>query len=140
MLLMIGVIPFQVAPLNATGYDHSHATSFAEKQVLGTLAPLEYTGEGPESWTINGVLFPHKFGGLDYLTLLYQTRQSGTPQYMMRGDGLLMGWVVIERVTERSSYLQANGVGKVINLDVSVRRAKPPGAAEYFSALLGLFS
>ncbi len=44
----------------------------------------------------------------------------------MRGDGALMGWVVIEKVTERSTYLDAKGVGRVIDVDIHVKRSSSP--------------
>jgi len=53
----------------------------------------------------------------------------------MRGDGALMGWVNILSVTERASYLGRNGVGKVIDVDITVKRASAPSAGSFFSLL-----
>ena len=58
----------------------------------------------------------------------------------MRGDGAQMGWVVIEKVDERSTYLDAKGVGQVIEIDISVKRSSKPSNGSYFSLLSGLFS
>ena len=135
MLMMIGPVRFEIAPLNATGFDHGHEAGFAEKPVLGTMPPLEFVGAGPESWTINARLFPHKFGGLGDLERLAQTRASGLPQYMMRGDGSLMGWVVITQVSEKWSYLDARGLGRVIDVTITVQRCQGPSAGAYFSIL-----
>jgi uncharacterized protein len=140
MLMMIGPVRFEIAPLNATGFDHGHEAGFAEKPVLGTRPPLEFVGAGPESWTINARLFPHKFGGLGDLERLAQARASGLPQYMMRGDGSLMGWVVITQVSEKWSYLDAKGIGRVVDVTISVQRCQGPSAGAYFSILSGLFS
>lgn len=139
MLMSLGPIQFEVLPFNATEYDHSHESSFAEKPVLGTRQPLEWVGEGTEGWTIKAKLFPQRFGGLGDLEKLYQARASGRPQYLMRGDGAQMGWVVIDRVTERSSYLDAGGVGKVIDVDIAVRRADAPPDDLYFSIFAEAF-
>lgn len=135
MLMMLGPVQFEVVPFNTDGYGHGHEASFAEKPVLGTRPVLEFVGEGPESWTIRAKLFPEQFGGMSQLEMLYQARASGRPQYLMRGDGALMGWVVILSVNERSSYLAGNGVGKVIDVDISVKRCGSPNAGSFFSLL-----
>lgn len=140
MLLMIGPVRMKVAPFNVTEYTQTRETSFVVKPVLGGREPMEYVGEGAATLEVTGKLFPEKFGGASSLTVLNLARASGSPQWLMRGDGGLMGWVVIESVTERSSYLDANGVGRVIDVDISLRRVGAPLAATFFSALAGLFA
>lgn len=135
MLMMLGPVQFEVLPFNTDGYGHGHETGFAEKPVLGARPVLEFVGEGPESWSIKARLYPEKFGGMGQLEMLYQARASGRPQYLMRGDGAVMGWVNILSVSERASYLGANGVGKVIDVDISVKRCGRPGAGSFFSLL-----
>jgi phage protein U len=140
MLMSLGPIRFEVYPFNATEYGHDHETSFVEKPVLGARPTLEWVGEGSESWSITAKIFPHKFGGLGDLKKLYQARAAGRPLYLMRGDGSQMGWVVIERVTERSSFLDARGIGRVIEIDIAVRRAAKPSNGNFFSVFSGVFS
>ena len=140
MLMSLGPIRFEVYPFNATEYDHGHESGFVEKPVLGARPPLEWVGEGTESWSIRAIIFPHKFGGLGDLKKLYQARAAGRPLYLMRGDGAQMGWVVIERVAERSSYLDAEGIGRVIDLDIAVRRTGKPSNGSFFSLFSEMFS
>jgi phage protein U len=140
MLMTLGPIRFEVYPFNATEYEHGHESSYVEKPVLGTRPPLEWVGEGAESWSIKARIFPHRFGGLGDLKKLYQARAAGRPLYLMRGDGAQMGWVVIERVSERSSYLDAEGIGRVIDVDIAVRRAAKPSNGSFFSVFSGMFS
>ena len=139
MLMTLGAVTFEVYPFNATDVDHKHESSFAEKPVVGAMPGLEWVGEGPETWAIKGKIFPYKFGGLADLEKLRQARRSGLPQYMMRGDGALMGWVVIESVSEASSYLSAVGVGKVVEIDISLRLTSRPSNGAYFSTLAEAF-
>jgi phage protein U len=140
MLMTLGPIKFEVYPFNATEYGHDHETTFVEKPVLGARPPLEWVGEGAEGWSITAKIFPHRFGGLSDLKKLYQARAAGRPLYLMRGDGTQMGWVVIERVSERSSYLDAHGIGRAIEVDISVRRAAKPSNGNFFSVFSGMFS
>ena len=139
MLMMIGPVRLKIAPFNVTEYSQTRETAFVAKPVLGGREPLEYVGEGPATVNVTGKLFPEKFGGLSSLEVLNAARASGIQQWLMRGDGGMMGWVVIERVTERSSYLDRNGVGKMIDVEIGLRRVGIPLAATFFSALAGLF-
>ncbi len=135
VLLMIGPIRLEVAPFAVMDYQRGAETSFAEKAVIGASPVLEWTGDGAETWTIRGRLFPERFGGEGSLTELDAVRRSGRPQYLMRGDGRVMGWVVIERVSERSTHLDRRGVGKMIEVDITVRRVRRPAAGLYFSLM-----
>lgn len=139
VIMALGPVQFEIAPFSATEYDHGHAAAFAEKPVLGAAMPLEWVGQGSETWTIKAQLFPHKFGGLDDLQKLYQVRQAGRPVYLMRGDGKPVGWVVVENVTERSTYLDGQGIGKSIQVDIAVKRSSGPSGGSYFSIFSGLF-
>ena len=139
MLMMLGPVQFDVVPFNTSDYSRGHEAGFAEKPVLGTRPPLEFVGEGPETWTIKAKLFPEKFGGMGQMELLYQARSSGRPQYLMRGDGAVMGWVVIVSVQERATYLDRKGVGKVIEVDISVKRCGSPSSGSFFSLMADIF-
>ena len=140
MLLMIGPVRMKVAPFNVTSYTQTRETAYVAKAVLGGREPMEYVGEGPATVSVSGKLFPEKFGGQSSLTVLNLARASGTPQWLMRGDGGMMGWVVIEAVKERSTFLDADGVGRVIDVDIELRRVGIPLAATFFSALAALFT
>lgn len=140
MLMSLGPIRFEVYPFNPTEYDHGHESGFVEKPVLGARPPLEWVGEGAESWSIKARIFPQRFGGLDDLKKLYQARAAGRPLYLMRGDGAQMGWVMIEKVAERSSYLDLQGIGRVIDVDIAVRRSAKPSNGSFFSLFSGMFS
>ena len=140
MLMSLGPIKFEVYPFNPTEYGHDHEAAFVEKPVLGARPALEWVGEGSESWSIRARIFPHRFGGLGDLKKLYQARAAGRPLYLMRGDGAQMGWVVIDKVSERSSYLDPRGIGKMIDVDISVRRSAKPSNGSFFSVFSGVFS
>jgi phage protein U len=140
MLMMVGPVMFRVAPFNLTEYSHTHGGNFVEKPVMGARQPLEWTGQGTETWNLNAKLFPERFGGSSSLAVLSAIRASGLPQFMLRGDGSLMGWVVVESVTERATMLASNGVGKVIDVTIGLKRSQAPTPAGYIAALSGLFS
>lgn len=138
MLYQLGALAIQVAPFNAHEVSETGEAEYAVKPVVGREPPLEFVGEGGNEMTISGRLFPGEFGGLTELELLRQMRVSGKPQYLMRGDGRALGWWAISSVAANSRYLDRRGVGKLIEVTISLRRAQTPSASAFFSLMAGL--
>ena len=138
MLMALGPVTFEINPFNPRTTVRSTSASWVEKSVVGRRPPLEFTGDGPETIKIDARLFPEKFGGLSSLATLDTMRASGVPHFLMRGDGSPLGWFVVEQVTEKSTYLDAHGVGRAIEVDITCKRADAPGAQGYMAALLSL--
>jgi phage tail protein len=122
MLYQLGNVQFEIWPLNMQEVDRGTEATFAEKPVVGRRPPLEFVGEGPEVYSLRAVLFPERLGGLSTLDTLQSQKQSGRAYPFMRGDGRALGHFVIERVHERSTYIGADGVGRVIEVDIEIKR------------------
>lgn len=138
MLYQLGALSIRVAPFNVSDVSRSGDTDFVFKPILAAEPPPEWVGEGSNTVDLSGQLLPRKLGGLAELELLHQMRASGLPQFLMRGDGTPMGWMVILSASERSSYLDAQGVGQVISVSIKLRRAGRPSAGSFFSIISGL--
>jgi phage protein U len=46
----------------------------------------------------------------------------------MRGDGTPFGWYKIVNITERSSFLDRDGVGRMVDFDLNLRLVKKTNA------------
>ena len=138
MLAQIGSVSFELLPLNIDGVSHEAAGDYAEKPVMGRRPPLEWVGEGPETYSLRGKLFPQKFGGLDEMEALHSMRRAGLAQPFMRGDGLALGWYVIDKLSEQSSYLDPQGIGRVIEFSASLKRSDGVGGDSVYSIVAGL--
>lgn len=140
MLFQLGTVTFEVFPVNVTGHDRDTGADFAAKDIMGGMRSLEFTGEGDETRSFDGVIFPDKFGGLSTLDELDNLRKSGNGQILVRGDGKNLGWWVIEKVREKSTFLARDGVGKQIDFSISLRKSPKPSPAQYLRTLLRLFA
>jgi len=138
MLLQIGPLQFDIAPMNAHQITRERDTDYARKEVIGRRKIYEHVGEGDDKLTIIGKLFPFKSGGSGALQLLHTLRETGTAQYVMRGDGYVMGWFVITKVGEVHQHLSTDGVGQQIDVTILIERADSPGAVAAFASLFGL--
>lgn len=138
MLACVGPVTFEILPFNLTGWSENEETSFVEKEVVGARKPLEWVGEGPATWSLTAKLFPAKLGGLGDLAALKAARRTGLPQFFMLGDGSPMGWVVIEKLAIKHTYLLPNGVGQVIEVEISLKASDGPDAGAFFSVITGI--
>lgn len=136
MLYQLGALTMQVQPFNVHEISREAGADFAAKDVMGAMRPREFMGEGDEAITLTGRLFPEKFGGLGGLSALDQMRRSGVPQILMRGDGAVLGWFLIEKITEKGEHLDAQGVGRMIEVAIGLVRAPGPAAAGAYVSVL----
>lgn len=138
MLYALGPVLFEVWPVNVYEVTRATEAGFVEKPVLGRRPPLEFVGDGRESISLAVKLFPEKLGGLSSLDQLDAMRQSGQPQYLMRGDGVPLGWFLLDKVSEKSTFLGPAGIGRVIDVDLGLSRADAPSASDYFAVIAGV--
>lgn len=133
----LGPVVFDIVRSPLMSWDRQGETRYAEKPVLGARPPLEWVGEGGKSITLRIRLHPKKFGGIEAYEALEIARSAAVPLYFITFGGLPLGWVVIERLSDRHTYLGENGVGQVIEVDVSLRADGPPSDGAYFAVITG---
>lgn len=128
MLFQIGPLTLDTFPFSADSFDHQGGADLAAKDVMGGLRPREHTGEADDSVTISGQLLPTKLGGLAEMELAFSLSTSATPVPLMRGDGRVLGWYVIEKVSEKHTDLTRFGVGFVVRYTLSLTKVGTDGA------------
>lgn len=140
MLYVLGVVLIQVQPFNIDKVRLKQSSDFVAKPVMGVEPPLEYVGEGSPVWRMSGTLFPKTLGGLLSLEVLDAMRETGSPQFLMRGDGKPHGWVVIDTVSASHSHLASDGVGRKVEVSITLRGTGSPDSRNIFGLIQGLFS
>jgi phage protein U len=134
-----GPLQFEVWPLNVHEFDHQTGTEWAHKLVVGAPVYREYTGEDDETINFRGRIFPYRIGGMSELELLNATRRAGIANLLIRGDGVIMGWYVCEKLMRSNKELSAEGVGQVIEFEADFARIpSPEDGASYLSQLWGV--
>lgn len=139
MLYQLGALTFRSSSPNLHETELEAESDYAAKDVIGTLRPLEPVGEGQSLRILRGRLFPRRWGGLTSLALLEQMRVSQEPQILVGGDGENHRWWVVDRYRRHDTFLDRQGVGRVIEYEVHLR--KSPTAATplgYFTMLMRL--
>ena len=140
MLYQLGAVQFEVAPVNVDRIERKVGADYAAKDIIGAPRPREFTGEADETVKLHGTLFPHRFGGLDGLSTLQAMAVAGEPQMLIRGDGYVYGWYLIEEVSDKATFLDREGVGRVIEFDVSLFKSpRSASSGSMLSMLMSLF-
>lgn len=137
MLMSIGPFAFDLI-VNADGYDEDAAEDFARKDVIGTRRPFEHVGAGDDRLTIRGALLPRHLGGGDAIAGLVALMRTGMPQLLIRGDGQILGWIVMTSVRAQSNHLDGRGRPGHVVFEVEGMACDQPAAAGHFAALLSL--
>lgn len=146
MLYQIGTVSMDTRPFNVDSVGISGSASNPKKPVLGSLQPVEFTGDDGYTITLSGQILPTKIGGLGGVEALNQMRANGVVTPVIRGDGKAMGWYSIKTVDEQHTDLVRSGVGFVVKYTVKLEQAPGPaiggiaGGRGIVSALVGLFN
>lgn len=103
--------------------------SWPSQERMGQHAAMQYTGPGPETMTVSGVIFPEFRGGDGQLSLLRYLGDLGEPQLLISGSGETMDEWVIESVDEGQSIFAAAGIPRRQEFTVNLKRR--PRAASF---------
>jgi phage protein U len=145
MLYQIGPLGLDTRPFSADAMTRSGGADLATKALMNTLQGREFMGEADEKITITGQLLPTKIGGMTELEMAHGLSRSGTVVPVMRGDGKMFGWFVIESVSEQHADLSRYGVGFTVKYSLDLVKVKTDqsasagGSAGIVGMLLSLF-
>lgn len=138
MLMAVGPIIFDLAT-NIDSYDFDSAEDFARKDIVGARKPYEHVGEGDESLTLKGKIFPEKLGGAGSIDAIVAMKQTGAPQAVVRGDGKSLGYFVVTSIRTSNDFLDARGAPRMISHELTLERCDPPSASSALGSLIKLF-
>lgn len=130
-LYQIGPVLIDAKRLPAMSIDRQTGADFAAHDLLGRMRGRESVGEGDETLTIRGTIITIKpdLNGMPELDRLHGSRKAGEPVWVHRGDGLAMGWYVVENIGEQHERLQANGVGGEVHHEIKLTKVAETGSA-----------
>ena len=120
--------------------EHVTAAEWARKEIAGAATYREWVGEGDETITLRGQLFPlfmkqhgraGGFTGDQSLEWLENARRLGVAQLLMRGDGTKLGWYIIESISRGHTHIAADGIGQMITFDAKLQRVPNPNPQYY---------
>lgn len=107
IMMTIGLYPFSVDTAAYQKLTRRVSWSWQSQPLIGQRDAMQYTGPGEEAISLEGVVFPHYSGGPAQLVALRAIGDTGLPQLMVAGTGIVMGkWVVLSVEEEQSVFFE----------------------------------
>jgi Phage protein U len=127
---------FQFALDSATYQRLSRSTEYrwARQARIGVNDALQFTGYGPETIEIEGVIYPHFRGGLKQIDKMRSQANIGIPLPLVSGVGRVLGLWVVEAISEGQEVFASQGVPH--RQDFTMRIARYDGGLRSLLQLL----
>ena len=122
VMMMLGDIPFE---LKTTPYQRLRRYSvynWPAQERIGRRPALQYTGQGSDTITLSGTLYPEMTGGRGAMNKLRTAAESGEPLDLVDALGYVYGPWCVTSVEETSEVFFDNGVPRKIGFSLSLSR------------------
>lgn len=98
---------------------------WAEQERVGVKAALQYVGPSGDNITLQGVVYPHYWGGLGQINAMRAQADTGKPLILVDGTGKVWGKWCITKIAERQTHHLPNGVPLKMEFDLTLREYGP---------------
>lgn len=133
-VFMRSTIPYQETQRSA---QWRHPTN----SIIGKMPKTQFTGKESESITIQGVLMPSITGGKMTINALRAIAEQGEPYPLIDGSNfMILGWYVIEEISETQSLFFADGATRRIDFSMKLKRTDDSILADLGNIMKGLIA
>lgn len=94
----------------------------ASQARVGDRPAHQYTGQDEETLSLPGQLYPELGADLHSLDTLRDIADTGAPQVLIDGTGRVWGWYVLEKLTEKRTYMLDDGTPLEIDFSLTLKR------------------
>lgn len=122
IMLQLGAFQFGVNTAAYQSLKRSSEWRWPSQDRFGNPPALQYVGQGADSITLPGVIYPEWRGSGGQLDNLRAMAETGEPQKMIDGNGSILGDWVIERIEENQSVFAAGGSPRKQEFTIQLRR------------------
>ena len=120
--MCLGPYMFHSLNFGYKGVKRDLSTKWADIATVGGLNRSQWTGGDEDRVTVEGVIFPHEFGGMSVLEGLREAATTGTVLPLITLSGSVYGMHVIEGVNEDQTYHDASGLPRMDVYRIQLKR------------------
>lgn len=135
VMMQLGFFQFSIDSAAYQRLNRSSEYRWARQSRIGSNDALQFTGHGPETIELEGVIYPHFKGGLGQIDKMRTQASIGVPLPLVTGVGKVLGIWVVEAISEGQEVFAAQGIPH--KQDFTIRMARYDGGI--LSTLLSLF-
>lgn len=122
VMMQLGAFQFGISTAAYQELSRKTSWRWAQQDVVGTRPALQFTGDGEDTISLQGTVFPEHRGGFYQVENLRTLGSLGQPQLLVSGYGELLGRWVIESVDERQAVFAAFGRPRKQEFTVQLKR------------------
>ena len=134
-LTMMKLGTFRFCIYTAAYQELNRTTNYkwGEQAVFGAWDNLQFLGPGEDVMSLTGVVYPEFQGGTGQINDLRALAETGQPQLLVSGIGKILGYWVINSISEGQTKFAAFGVPRRQEFTINIR--KYSDTAERFGLL-----
>ncbi|WP_299144159.1 phage tail protein [uncultured Tateyamaria sp.] len=110
VMMQLGLFQFSIDDAAYQRLSRSTEYRWARQARIGTNDALQFTGLGPDTIELEGVIYPHFRGGLKQVDKMRTQASLGLPLPLVSGIGKVLGLWVVEAISEGQEVMAAQGV------------------------------
>ncbi len=129
IMLQLGEFQFGINTAAFQKLSRTNEWRWPSQDRFGNPPVLQYIGQGAETITLPGVIYPEWRGGFGQLDAMRAQAGQGQPLTMIDGRGQLMGKFAIERIEESQSVFADAGAPRKQEFTIQLRRFFETGQA-----------
>lgn len=122
-MLQLGAYQFSISTAAYQDLARSTQYRWAAQERHGQHDDLQFTGPGPDTITLSGVVYPDWRGGTTQPASMRELGATGVPHLLVDGLGVVHGLWVIEQVDERQAAFGAAGQPRKQEFTMKLRKA-----------------
>lgn len=96
--------------------------NWMEQERIGSTPLLQYTGQGSDSITLDGVIYPETKGGSGQISLMRLQADLGLPLPLISGTGNYFGLWCIAGIREGQEIFWANGRPRKQTFSIALKK------------------
>jgi phage protein U len=110
VMMQLGFLQFSLDTATYQRLSRSTEYRWARIARIGANDAMQFTGYGPETIEIEGVIYPHFRGGLKQVDKMRAQASIGVPLPLVSGTGRILGLWVVEAISEGQEIFAKQGV------------------------------
>ncbi|PID95846.1 MAG: phage tail protein [Alphaproteobacteria bacterium] len=110
VMMQLGFFQFSIDDATYQRLSRSTEYRWARQARIGINDALQFTGYGPETIELEGVIYPHFRGGLKQVDKMRTQASIGVPLPLVSGIGKVLGLWVVEAISEGQEVFAAQGI------------------------------
>lgn len=121
-MMKLGAFTFSLDTAAFQQLQRSTAYKWASQPRVGQPDALQFLGEGEDTITLSGVVYPHYWGGLRQVDDMRTQAGKGEPLILVEGTGAVLGKWVIMSVSETKKVFFSDGTPRKINFSMKIKK------------------